>query len=224
VKRLVVIACSVGVLGLLVVGLASAASDDERLEFAIVGVQAQVGGDVVRSSGVVIDADAGLVLTSAQSIWGATSLRLNTGVGVLHGRIVARAPCTGIALLEVQPRIPGLAALHGATGSSGTPVARGASGALVHVRRPGAPLIDADGRITGIVGSPDVRWPAIAARLDELRPDERRVYVGWRDEYACTPALHAATKARHPRFREIDARLNAPVPASRVPGTQGLDR
>jgi hypothetical protein len=223
VRRLAVIACSMGLLGSLVVALAAAAQSDDRLEFAIVGIQARIGGDVVRSAGVVIDADAGLVLTSARSVWGATSLRLTTGVGVLHGRIVARAPCTGIALLEVQPRIPGLVALEGNGTASEDVVARNAGGDLVHIRRTGAPQIDADGRIVGIVGSPDVPWPAIAARLEELRPDKRRVYVGWRDEYACTPKLHALTKAEHPRFREIDAVLNAPVPASRLPGTEGLD-
>src|SRR4051794_26136146 len=112
-RRLAVIVCSLGWLGTLVVGHAPAAQSSDPLDFAVVAIEARVGGDTVRSSGVVIDADKGLVLTSAHSVWGTTSLRLTTGVGVLHGRIVARAPCTDLALLELQPRIPGLVALKG---------------------------------------------------------------------------------------------------------------
>jgi hypothetical protein len=220
-----VIVCSVSLLASLVVALAAVAQSSDKLDLSVVGVDARIGGDEVRSAGVVIDADAGLVLTSARAVWGATSLRLTTGVGELYGRIVARAPCTGIALVEVQPRIPGLVALDGASGSSGRPASRDAGGDIVHVKRAGAPVVDADDRIRGIVnGSAVVPWSAIAARLSELQPDEHRIYVGWRDEYACTPRLHALTKAAHPRFRMIDAVLNAPVPASRVPGTEELDR
>ena len=51
------------------------------------------------------------MVTSAHTVWGATSLRLTTGLGVLHGRLVARAPCAGLAVIEIQPRIPGLVAL-----------------------------------------------------------------------------------------------------------------
>jgi hypothetical protein len=67
-------------------------------------------------------------------------------------------------------------------------------------------------------------WSLIGRRLAELQPGPRRVYVGWRDEYACTPRLNAFAKAHHPRFRALDATLDAPVPATRVPGTKGLDR
>src|SRR3954467_4888478 len=151
-RRLAVILCSVGLLGSLAVALATAASGDDPLEFGIVGIDARVGGDAVRSSGVVIDAHKVPVLPTAHSVWGATSLRLTTGVGVLHGRIVARAPCSDLALLEMQPRIPGLVAIEGG-GALGHPldvVARGSSGSIVHLHRPaavGAPVIDADGRI-----------------------------------------------------------------------------
>jgi hypothetical protein len=225
VPRLAVIVCIVGLLGSLVAALTAAAQSGDKLDLAVVGVDARIGGDNVRGAGVVIDADAGLVLTSARSVWGATSLRLTTGVGELYGRIVARAPCTGIALVEAQPRIPGLVALEGGTGSSGTPFARGAGGELMHLKRSGAPVVDSNDRITGIVDGTDVvPWSEIDERLGELQPDERRIYVGWRDEYACAPKLHALTKQAHPRFREIDAVLNAPLPASRVPGTEELDR
>jgi hypothetical protein len=237
-RRLVVIVCSLGMLGALVVTYAPAAQSEDPLDFAVVGIEARVGGDLVRSSGAVIDADKGLVLTTAHSVWGATSLRMATGVGVLHGRIVARAPCSDIAVLEMQPRIPGLVALKG----GGTPthpldvVARAPGGGLEHLHRPltadasGAPVLDAGEQIAGLADAASGRrsavvpWSLISERLSELQPGPRLVYVGWRDEYACTPKLNAATKARHPGFRERDAVLNAPVAASRVPGTEGLDR
>src|SRR5919206_1830182 len=111
-RRLAVIVCSLGLLGALVVAYAPAAQSHDPLEFGIVGIDARVGGDDVHGSGAVIDADKGLVVTSTHLVWGATSLRLTTGVGVLHGRIVARAPCSDVALIETQPRIPGLAALQ----------------------------------------------------------------------------------------------------------------
>jgi hypothetical protein len=225
-------------LGSVVVAHAPAAQSSDPLDFAIVGIEARVGGDLVRSSGAVIEADKGLVVTTARSVWGATSLRLTTGVGILHGRIVARAPCSNVALLEMQPRIPGLVALDGG-GTLARPldaVARAADGSVEHLRRPlpadvsSAPVVDGDGRIAGLLSAASDRrsavlpWSLIGQRLSELQPGPRRVYVGWRDEYACTPKLNAYAKARHPGFRERDAVLNAPVAATRVPGTEGLDR
>src|SRR3954453_14936148 len=83
----------------------------DGVNLGVVAVDARVGGDVVHSSGTVIDAERGLVLTSARAVWGATSLKLATGLGILHGRIVARAPCDEIALVEAEPRVPGLVSL-----------------------------------------------------------------------------------------------------------------
>jgi hypothetical protein len=236
-RRLAVIACSLGVLGTLVVAYAPAAQSNDPLEFAIVGIDARIGGDAVHGSGAVIDPDKGLVVTSARLIWGATSLRLTTGVGVLHGRIVARAPCSDVALLEMQPRIPGLVALKGGGTLTRPPdvVVRAADGSVQHLDRPrrldtsGAPVVDSGGRIAGIADAASGRsavvpWPLIDERLSELRPGPRRIYVGWRGEYTCTPGLNAYAKARHPGFRARDAVLNAPVPATRVPGTEELDR
>ena len=77
----------------------------ERLDLGVVAVEARVGGDQVHGSGTVVDADAGLILTSARSVWGATSLKLDTGLGILHGRIVARAPCDELAL-DRDPAAP----------------------------------------------------------------------------------------------------------------------
>lgn len=198
--------------------LAPASSSDDRLTFALVGIEAKIGGDPVRSAGVVIDADNGLVLTTAHSLWGATTLRLSTGVGVLHGRIVARAPCADLAIVETEPRIPGLVALTGTAKPTGhlTP-ARHTSG---------SPLLDDADHIAGVFtrGGQLTRWPAIKRLLDRLQPDKQRVYVGWADQYRCARQLHTYEHARHPRYREINARLNAPVPATRLPGTQGLDK
>lgn len=85
----------------------AAPSAAQRLDLGVVGVSARIGDHDVLASGVVIDGDRGLVLTAAHSVWGARALRLATALGVLHGRIVARAPCDDLALLEVHPRIPG---------------------------------------------------------------------------------------------------------------------
>jgi hypothetical protein len=212
VRRLGVIVLSLVVFAALV----PASLSDDRLAFAIVGIEAQIGGDPVRSAGVVIDADDGLVLTTAHSLWGATTLRLSTGVGVLHGRIVARAPCADLALVETQPRIPGLVALTG----TATP-----TGHLTPARRAdGAPLLDDEDHIVGIRARGAVtRWPAVQRLLDRLQPGAQSVYVGWADQYRCARRLHTYEQARHPRYRETAARLNAPVPATRLPGTQGLD-
>jgi hypothetical protein len=197
--------------------LAPASSSDDRLSFALVGIEAQIGGDAVRSAGVVIDADDGLVLTTAHSLWGATTLRLSTGVGVLHGRIVARAPCADLAIVETEPRIPGLVALTGT---------RTPTGHLTPARRTsGSPLLDESDHIAGMFTHGGLmRWPAVKRLLDRLQPDKQRVYVGWADQYRCARQLHTYEHARHPHYRESDARLNAPVPATRLPGTQGLDK
>lgn len=212
-RRVGVIVLSLAVFAALV----PASSSDDRLTFALVGIEAKIGGDPVRSAGVVIDADDGLVLTTAHSLWGATTLRLSTGVGVLHGRIVARAPCADLAIVETEPRIPGLVALTG----TATP-----TGHLTPARRTsGSPLLDDADHIAGMFTRGGLtRWPAVKRLLDRLQPDKQRVYVGWADQYRCARQLHTYEHARHPRYREIDARLNAPVPATRLPGTQGLDK
>jgi hypothetical protein len=238
VRRVGVLA-SVLVVAAVAAALAVAASPDDSVNLAVVGVEARIGDDLVQSSGVVIDADDGLVLTTAHTIWGATELRLATHVGMLHGRIVARAPCTDLALLETQPRIPGLVALSGSPAAIDHPLdvaARGPDGALARLHRPlpewtsGAPVLEEKGHVTGIVSAARGRrswvvpWSLVSERLDELRPGPRRIFVGWRDHYACAPFLHTFAQARHPAFREADAVLNAPVPATRVPGTEELDR
>src|SRR4051812_42448989 len=117
-----------------------------RVDLGVVAVEARVGGDAVHSSGTVVDADRGLVLTSARAVWGATSLKLATGLGILHGRIVARAPCDELALVETQPRVPGLISLADRTA---TPPA---SGALVtaygrRLAKPGSGMLAVPARV-----------------------------------------------------------------------------
>ena len=245
----------------------------DRLDLGVVAVTARIGRDLVRSAGAVYDAERGLVLTTAHSVWGARSLKVSTGIAVLHGRIVARDACDDLALLETQPRLPGLVAVRpSADGDAaarrpivavrrraGLPrsgpelttqriVLEGrAAGALLPGVRPqgavavartlppeatGSPLIGADGRLAALAlvvenGRATARaalpWETIAARLQELRPGDRAQYVGWRRHHRCAAALQRYAAARHPGFRAADARLNAPVPATRLPGTQKVD-
>src|SRR4051794_26086862 len=128
-------------------GDAQQARKVDRLNLGVVAVEAKVGGDAVHSSGTVIDAERGLVLTSARAVWGATSLKLDTGLGILHGRIVARAPCDELALVETQPRVPGLVSLAGAAATPPGP------GALVtaygrRLARPGSGVLTLPARVS----------------------------------------------------------------------------
>jgi S1-C subfamily serine protease len=281
VRRFGVIAC-IGAAGLLALGtLVATAADSgsqsqpslrERLDLGVVAIDATIARDRVRSSGTVINADDGLVLTSAHAVWGATSIRLATALGVLHGRIVARAPCDDLAVIDTQPRIPGLVALPAAPAAGGLlsavgrrrvdadagvdglltiPVAQAASGVVVKTdprlsplkdavrldstlvaETTGGPIVDAEGRVVAIAQIVDsqaaarnvaIPWAKVRRRLDELRPGPRRLFVGWRYQYRCAPGLNTYARARHPGFQPGDARLNAPVPASRLPGTGDLD-
>jgi S1-C subfamily serine protease len=247
-----------------------------RLDLSVVAITAVIGGERDYSAGVVVDDDRGLILTTAHGVWGATSLKVSTGIAVLHGRIVARDACDDLAVLETQPRVPGLVAVP--PSADGTLVAgqpliavrrkrglpRGGKPDLIITRvaaragaarvfapsdhpagvvgleapalpvaASGAALLGADGRLAGLAQIVYRRgkttyaalpWETITARLGELEPGGRAQYVGWRRHYRCSEAMQAYTSARHPRFRRQDARLNAPVPATRLPGTQGVDR
>jgi S1-C subfamily serine protease len=118
----VMVGCGVATcLGLVACGArqreAAVPAPGRALELAVVGLDARIGRTAVHGSGAVIDARQGLVLTSAHNVWGARSLTLDTALGILHGRIVARAPCDDLALVETYPRIPGLVALRAAPGA-----------------------------------------------------------------------------------------------------------
>ena len=253
-----------------------AAAPAPRLDLSVVAVTARIGDDTVQSAGAVVDADRGLILTTAHSVWGARSVRVSTGIAVLHGRIVARDACDDLAVLETQPRLPGLVAIQPAADgalAAGRPVVAArrraalpvpnrpdittervavttqAAGELVRGVRPGravlltapslpsyatgAPLIGDDGRLTGLVQilrgergwvRSALPWETIDARMRELRPGDRAQYVGWREHYRCQGALHRYAAAHHRGYRSGDARLNAPVPATRLPGTEEVDR
>jgi hypothetical protein len=254
----------------------AAQAPGQRLDLGVARLDARIGGDRVSSAGIVLDAGRGLVLASAHPLWGATSLKVTTGLAVLHGRIVARDACDDLALVEVQPRLPGLVALRPSddgglrsgravrlvrrqsarpTGSSGgeleTIAARpGAPAGAVAVlpgvplrgalplagalstESSGAPLLAPDGHLAGMAivarsggrtVAAGVPWSRISALMAQLRTGPRTVYVGWERHYRCAPAQHRGAAAQHPGFRSADARLNAPVPATRLPGTGGVD-
>src|SRR5215204_2371567 len=66
----------------------AAAQPAQRLDLGVVSITARIGRDTVPSAGAVYDAERGLVLTTAHSLWGARSLKVSTGIAMLHGRIV----------------------------------------------------------------------------------------------------------------------------------------
>jgi S1-C subfamily serine protease len=249
-------------------------SGAERANPAVVAIDAQIGREPVHASGFVIDGDRGLVLTSAHDVWGATSLRLTTALGILHGRIVARAPCEDIAVIQIQPNIPGFAALPAAPSTAPTdgqllravgrvgdiqesgsyvmaqipvrtagPVGRASLGPLLPAVPAAIPLdtalvpavsggavVDASGRLVGMAQSANgsgkavlVPWSRLQTVLHMLRPAKRAVYAGWADQYRCAADLHAYARAMFPGYNALAARLNAPVRATRVPGTGSLD-
>src|SRR4051812_34054560 len=113
---LVVLVLGLVARGDLSAGASARLAPQQQVDLAVVAIDALIGDDVVHSSGTVIDADRGLVLTSNRAIWGATSLRIGTALGLVYGRVVARAPCDDLAILEMLPQLPGLVALPRATG------------------------------------------------------------------------------------------------------------
>ena len=235
----------------------------QRLQLAVTGVDARIGRSEARGSGIVIDAQRGLMVTAAHTVWGARTLKVATALGVLHGRIVARAPCDDLAVVQLAPNIPGLATLPTAPDGAPAPgqllrsvgrrrtfTSAGAMASLpvrslgrlgqvrIDPRLPalpairldsplvpqvvGGPVLDSHGRLVGMAQAPGIviPWSQLQARLRELKPGARSVYVGWADQYRCVGAQHAYARATHPGFRALDARLNAKVAASRLPGTE----
>jgi trypsin-like peptidase len=213
-----------------------------------VALLAQIGDDGVASNGVVIDARGGLVLTAARSVWGARSVKVQTGIATVFGRVVARDPCDDFAVVRIAPWLPGLktlpAAHSGAAAAAalvrqfndtGTPVpVRSvkvtASGEQLRGDLPpwsiGAPVLDAHGRLVGIRGARQSAdgparlhsWIGIRALLARLRPGSRTTYVGWRDRYRCSKQMTRLTALAHHGFRAADALLNRPVHPTRLSG------
>ena len=93
----------------------------------------------------------------------------------------------------------------------------------------GGAVLDEHGRLLGMLvpGGGDreagsvLPWPAIQLRLDQLRRGTSTVFSGWQDSYRCAPAMDRRARI-HPGYRPRDARLNARVPATRLPGTEGV--
>ena len=75
---------------------------------AVVSIVGRVGQETVRGTGVVIDADRRLVLTTAHRVWGARSLRLGTSRGRVVGRIVAASRCSDLAVVQAGADLRGL--------------------------------------------------------------------------------------------------------------------
>jgi S1-C subfamily serine protease len=243
-----------------------AAPKPDRLDLAVVGIEARIGDGQSRSSGIVVDTKRGLVVTTAHAVWGSRDVKISTALGVLHGRIVARAPCDDLALLQITPAIPGLATLPVAPAGAASPGQllrsvgrRRASGdaamASIPVRATGSPrsvrtspllrahpvaipldsplvpevaggpVLDSANRLVGMAITPGsaVPWARVRARLDDLKPGASTIYVGWADQYACAAGQQAYARATHPGYRAVSARLNAPVAATRLPGTEGID-
>jgi S1-C subfamily serine protease len=251
----------------------AARAGTHRVNPSVVAVDARIGREAVHASGVIIDGDNGLVLTSAHDVWGANSLRVTTALGILHGRIVARAPCEDIAVLQTEPRIPGFSSLPAApaTGPADDQLLRvvgrvgdvrasgqwAMTGIPVHATGPvrrialgplpaqpaampldtqlvpsvsGGAVVDANGRLVGMAQALRgtnrallVPWSRLQSVLRQLHPGDRAVYAGWGAQYRCAGQMQAYALKNFPGYRRIDARLNAPVHATRIPGTENLD-
>jgi len=150
---------------------AAATAPPARLDLSVVAVTARIGNDAENSSGVVVDTDRGLILTTAHGIWGARSLKVSSGIGVLHGRIVARDACDDLAVLETQPRLPGLVAVRPSADAALPP---GAPAVAVR-RRAGLPSQKRADLVTQRV---DIRSGGTSALSPGLRAADPRAVEG----------------------------------------------
>ena len=83
------------------------------------------GNEVVSAgggSGIVIDADKGLVLTNAHVIVGQSSIKATIGGEEVNARVLGQAPCEDLAVIELNPN-PGklTEAVLGSAGASAGP-------------------------------------------------------------------------------------------------------
>ena len=181
----------------------------KRLELGVVAIEARVGGDQVLASGTVVDAERGLILTSARSVWGATSLKLDTGLGILHGRIIARAPCDELAAGR-DPAAPAGAGLA----DRRTPGAAPTPGTLVtaYGRRRGVPgnsLLTLPARVAATpldLDAPLVPEAAGGPVLDAERPPDRHRRGDRRDDGVVgdRAAARGAAPGRAARVRGLE--------------------
>ena len=118
---------------------------------------------------------------------------------------------------------PGLPRLHGAMRLN-TIVPETSGGPIVDERNRlvGMALTAGDGGGATLAAS--LPASTIARLLGELRLGSERLYRGWKRHYRCAVELSEHAREAHPGFRRSDARLSAPVPATRLPGTEELNR
>ena len=207
----------------------------KRLELGLVAVEARVGGDQVLASGTVVDAERGLILTSARSVWGATSLKLDTGLGILHGRIIARAPCDELALVETQPRLPGLVSLTDNVGRRARPRQPRDRPTAAVAPRPGGGLLTLPSRVAAAplgldaAARPGGRRRPGARRRGPPGRDRRRDRRGDAVDGDRAAARRAQARARSARSRAGRASTTAPSgctgsPARRIPASARTTR
>ncbi len=75
----------------------------EQSESSVVHLQGKQGGGEVIGTGVVFDAEEGLVLTNAHLVTGASSLKARVYGGTeVPARVIATAPCDDLAVVELS--------------------------------------------------------------------------------------------------------------------------
>ncbi len=144
---------------------------------SIVQITGRVGDSGSSGTGVVIDAERGLVLTNAHVIAGASALRAKAGDRAATegpARIVAQAPCEDLAVIAFSERTPGLKEL--ALGDSST-VELGqhvtALGYPVSFENPAEQRVVAtDGTVssTDVAAEPDPSLPRYASTIQHQAP------------------------------------------------------
>jgi S1-C subfamily serine protease len=134
----------------------------EKVKPSVVAVQAvprtetrdtEKGGAHSHGSGVIYDAERGLVLTSNHFVEQAVSLQVDVNGREVQGRPVARAQCNDLTVIRLRPKPPGLTAIEFADSSqvkSGENVT-----ALGYLRPPNSPAPEFIST-TGSVSVPDV--------------------------------------------------------------------
>jgi S1-C subfamily serine protease len=134
----------------------------EKVKPSVVAVQAvprtetrdtEKGGAHAHGSGVVYDAERGLVLTSNHFVEQAVSLQVDVNGRQVQGRPVARAQCNDLTVIRLRPKPPDLTAIEFADSGkvkSGEDVT-----ALGYLRPPNSPAPEFIST-TGSVSVPDV--------------------------------------------------------------------
>ena len=59
-------------------------------------------------TGVIVDADKGMVLTNAHVVAGQTSIKATVGGDEVNARVLGQAPCEDLAVIQLNPKPPNL--------------------------------------------------------------------------------------------------------------------